>query len=142
MQNIGNWMIGRTYLTHLEVDMRQFPEVPGFPAWDHVGTHHIPLARLYWNMFHATTPGELQFHDAPDFSGLLYLEQGKPPIAFQGDIGQVSLSTFAIDVLPQMHKGDLWISIIDERHHVLIEFLEDIGALIHGGVTRALGLDT
>lgn len=144
MQSVGNWLIGRAYVTLIEGDLRAFPEYPGF-QWQHTGSSHEPLGRLFWNMFHATFEGELFFHDSPDFSGSMHFEADEDgparTVSFSGDIGQVSASTFAIDVLPQMEKGDLWISVFDERHHLIMEVLDDIGANLRKRLEKLYGLE-
>ena len=139
LKTIGSWLINRTCATYIECDLKQFPVHPGF-QWEHVGNHE-PLGQLYWNAFHNMFIGEIHFQDAPDFSGRIYFEErGSKPVHFEGDIGQVSASTFALDVLPTMHKDDIWISILDERHHLILEFLDDLTTLISKHMEKQYGL--
>ncbi|MFL5692845.1 MAG: hypothetical protein ACJ795_13660 [Ktedonobacteraceae bacterium] len=74
--------------------------------------------------------GHATFHDMPDFSGTITLDDPKREAAFWGDIGKVSASTFCLEILPRVSEGDLWISVVSEDTHIVVEFLEDIGILI------------
>ncbi len=139
LEVIGGWLIGKSAYTIIRDNLRKYPERNDFPEWEHVGNHK-PLAKLYWNMFHATSQGTLTFHDMPDFSGKISLDDAKREATFWGDIGQVSASVFGAEVLPQMHKGDLWISVINIDTQIVLEFLEDIGMLIHEDLANKLGL--
>lgn len=141
MQTIGNWLIGRTAYTIIRDDLRKYPERDDFPQWEHVGNHK-PLAKLYWNMFYATSQGTLTFHDMPDFSGTITLDDPKREAAFWGDIGKVSASTFCLEVLPRVSEGDLWISVVSEDTHIVVEFLEDVGILIHNHLATMMGIGT
>ncbi len=113
LEVIGNWLIGNTVYTVIREDMRKCPDLNDFPRWGHVG-HHRSLGKRYWNMFHALFQGTLTFHHMPDFSGTIIFDDPKQEVAFWGDIGHVSASTFGVDVLPHVHKGDLWISLVSE----------------------------
>ncbi len=139
LEVIGGWLIGKAAYTIIHADLHAYPERNDFPQWEHIGNHK-PLAKLYWNMFHATFQGTLTFHDMPDFSGKIILDDPKREATFWGDIGQVSASVFGVEVLPQMHKGDLWISVISMDTQIVLEFLEDVGMLIHDRVANILGI--
>jgi hypothetical protein len=89
-------------------------------------------------MFHAQFQGTLLFHDMPDFSGTMIFDDPEYQVSFWGDIGQVSASTFGIDVLPHVQKGDLWISVVNHDTHIIVEFLEDIGRLLHERIAALL----
>jgi hypothetical protein len=47
-----------------------------------------------------------------------------------GDIGQVSVSTFVLEVLPRLRKHDLWVSVLNDRRQVILEPLVDLHDLI------------
>ena len=76
----------------------------------------------------------------PDFSGTIIFDDPKQEVSFWGDIGRVSASTFGVDVLPHVHKGDLWISVVSEEIHIVLDFIDDVGSLIHEHVAKRLGL--
>jgi hypothetical protein len=139
LEVIGKWLIGNAAYTIIHDDLRKYPERNDFPRWEHVGNHK-PIAKLFWNMFHVKFQGTLAFHDMPDFSGTFILDDPKREAVFWGDIGQVSASVFGIEVLPNMHTGDLWISLISEDIQILVEFVEDVGRLIHDHVRNQLDL--
>ncbi len=139
LQAVCTSLVGKTYYSIFECDMTQFPNRDDFPAWHHAGNHHV-LARQYWNMFHALFRGQLQFHDSPDFSGTFLDEESGEIARFQGDIGKVAVSTFCLDVLPQMNRGDLWISVVSPQTHITIEFLEDVGRKQAAAVATRFGL--
>jgi hypothetical protein len=140
LEVIGGWLIGNSAYTIIHDDLRKYPERNDFPKWEHVGNHK-PLAKLYWNMFYATSQGTLTFHDMPDFSGKIILEDAKGEATFWGDIGQVSASVFGAEVLPQMHKGDLWISVVNKDTQIILEFLEDIGMLFGEYLANKFGIE-
>lgn len=131
LEYIGNCLIGMAGYTIIRDDLRIYPDRDDFPHWKHVGKTHRPLGKLFWNMFHAQFQGTLLFHDMPDFSGTMIFDDSKDQVSFWGDIGQVSASTFGIDVLPHVKKGDLWITVVNHDIHIVVEFLEDIGRLLH-----------
>jgi hypothetical protein len=139
MQAISGLMVGRTFYSIFQCDLRQFPKRADFPVWHHAG-NHLSLARLYWNAFHELFQGQLQFHDSPDFSGTFFDEESSEVVRFQGDIGQIAASTFCLDVLPHMKKGDLWISVVSAQRHIVIEFLDDIGKKLAASVATRFGL--
>ena len=124
---VSPWLIGNVMYTVIQEDMRVYPQRNDFPEWEHVGNHKY-MAKLYWNMFYAKFDGTLLFHDAPDFSGLLKFDNGE--VNFYGDIGQVSVSAFGVDVLPKLNRGDLWISIASEQQHTILEFMCDVGSTL------------
>ncbi len=126
---ISSWFIWRAMYTGVKGDLCQAPDRDDWPGWKHVGRHE-QLGRLYWNYFHWVEMGTLSFHDEPDFSGTLDLEnEGQRRQAkFWGDIGKVSAVTFA-HVQKQMNKHDLWISIPAYDCQVIIEAADDIQAL-------------
>ncbi len=64
--------------------------------------------------------GEIKFSDSPDFEGTLF--KNTP---FLGDIGQVSISTFIFSML-QLNIGNLWISVPDAYHQVILEPLVNL----------------
>lgn len=140
LEFIGDCLINRSAYTIIHEDMRIYPNRDDFPDWEHVGKTHRPLGKLFWNMFLALYEGRLLFHDMPDFSGIMLFDGPISQVNFMGDIGRVSASTFGIDVLPQMHKGDLWISVVSEDTHIVIEFLEDIGRILSERVSKVLGI--
>lgn len=131
LEFIGNCLIGKAAYSIIREDLRMYPDRDDFPQWEHVGKTHRPLGKLYWNMFHAQFQGTLLFHDMPDFSGTMIFDDPEYHASFWGDIGQVSASTFGIEVLPHVQKRDLWISVVSHDTHVIVEFLEDIGRLLH-----------
>jgi hypothetical protein len=118
LEVIGNWLIGNTVYTVIREDMRKYPDRNDFPRWGHVGNHRS-LGKRYWNMFHALFQGTLTFHDMPDFSGTIIFDDPKQEVAFW---------------------GDLWISLVSEGTHIVLEFIEDVGLLILEHVAKRLGL--
>ena len=139
IQAVSTALVGKTFYSIFDCDMTQFPERDDFPTWHHAGNHHV-LARQYWNMFHALFHGQLQFHDSPDFSGTFVDEESGEVSRFQGDIGKVAVSMFCLDVLPQMKKGDLWISLVSSHTHTIVEFLEDVGRKQAAAIATRFGL--
>ena len=110
---VSSWFIWRAMYTVVTCDLRQAPDRADWPGWKHVGRHE-EIGRLYWNYFHWAGMGTISFHDEPDFSGTLDLEDeaGQPRSAkFWGDVGKVSAVTFA-HVQKRMNKGDIWISLL------------------------------
>jgi hypothetical protein len=138
LEYIGNCLINTSAYTIVHEDMRAYPDRDDFPDWEHVGKTHRPLGKLYWNMFHALYEGKLIFHDMPDFSGTMFFDSPISQVSFLGDIGRVSASTFGLEVLPNVNRGDLWISVVSYDTHIIIEFLEDIGRFLHAGVSQLL----
>lgn len=124
LQSISSWFVGSAHYTIIEHDLSHAPERDDWPGWDHVGNHE-PLGRLYWNDFHYHRAGKITFSDAPDFYGQFIGKDGKPGAHFYGDIGKISAQAFAI-TQKKMRAHDLWISVIDTHHQVLIESLLDI----------------
>jgi hypothetical protein len=139
MNTIGNWLTKNAVYTIYRCDMRQYPDRSDFPGWNHVGNHQ-ELGQLYWNMFHASFKGTLEFSDMPDFSGTIQFDDLDKPVSLFGDIGRVSASTFGVDVLPHLSTHDLWLSILDEHTHVLLEVTADIGKLLHELIVEQLGI--
>jgi hypothetical protein len=92
MNAIGNWLTKNAVYTIYRCDMRKSPERSDFPGWNH-GGNHLQLGRLYWNMFHASFKGTLEFSDMPDFSGTIQFDDLDKPVSLFGDIGRVSAST-------------------------------------------------
>jgi hypothetical protein len=138
LECIGDCLMYRSAYTIVHEDMRKYPDRDDFPDWEHVGKTHKPLGKLFWNMFHALYKGDLLFHDMPDFSGTMIFDGPISQVNFMGDIGRVSASTFALEVLHYVHKGDLWISVVSEDTHIVIEFLEDIGMMINEHIAKVL----
>jgi hypothetical protein len=123
MRAISPWLIGNTY-TVIHHDMRMEPVRDDFPGWNHAGNHER-MGRLFWNYFHRRFKGNLNFCDMPDFSGNITFDECK--VNFQGDVGRVSASAFAMEVLPQLHEYDLWITMMGEDTHLIMECQYDIG---------------
>lgn len=114
----ASWLVGRVAYTIVEVDMHGLPDIVDFPSdWTHEGAHE-PIAIAYWNWWHLINTGRLVMSDEPDFWG--ELTTGGMDKRFWGDIGQVSASTFA-HVVKGLHKGDIWISIPDDQHQIILE---------------------
>ena len=139
MNTAKNWMVGTMSYTILQIDMSKYPQRNDWPGWNHVGSHEH-LGKMYWNCFFANDDGNgtLKFSDSPDFEGTL-LDEGIER-KFYGDIGQVSASTFIIEVLPRMHKGDLWISIPNERTQIILECLVDLDSIIGDKLEEMCGI--
>jgi hypothetical protein len=139
MNTAKYWMVGRMSYTVLNIDMSKYPQRADWPGWRHAGNHE-PLGRAYWNCFFANNcGGTLEFSDSPDFKGTFYSEDGIKR-RFYGDIGMVSASTFLVDVLPHMHKEDLWITIPSDSIQVVIEVLYDIESLVKGTLEEMFGI--
>jgi hypothetical protein len=124
MTVIDRWMSKRVGYTLVKVDMQEFPVRDGFPEWAHTGSPHDAVGRMFYNTFHATQKGELTFTDSPDLEGTIFME-GYRNVPFLGDIGQVSLSTFIFSML-RLNAGDLWISVPDAYHQVILEPLANL----------------
>lgn len=140
METAGNLLIGNFKYTIVEIDMSKYPERSDWPGWSHVGNHE-PLGRMYWNCFFShKNRGTLKFSDLPDFDGTLYDPRLGRDIAFYGDIGMVSASTFLMDVVPRMHHGDLWISVPNENTQIILEALCDIGIIIRTMIVANMGI--
>jgi hypothetical protein len=140
IQTVASWVIDMTVYSVMETDLSRYPTRDDFPGWNHVG-HHEELGHLYWNFFFASFSRRsptLQFGDAPDFHGS-YLENEQRRREIYGDIGQISVSAFAQEVLPQLRKHDLWVSVLDEHRQAIIEPLVDSQALIHHHLAEAWG---
>jgi len=126
MNAVAPWLIGNTY-TIIHHNMRMEPVRDDFPGWQHAGTHEH-MGKLFWNYFHHRFQGEIAFHDMPDFSGNIIFKDYK--VNFLGDVGRVSVSTFALNVLPKLREYDLWITMISEDTHLIMECQYDIGAVL------------
>lgn len=138
IQAVSSMLVGRASYTVIDHDLRMYPDRNDFPTWQHAGDHY-DLGRLYWNMFHATYVGELRFSDMPDFSGTLTTTAGVIQNIY-GDIGVVSVSSFAVEALVRMNTGDIWVSVLDEKTQVILEATEDIGSLYAGALTKMFGI--
>lgn len=99
------------------------PKRNDFPKWRHNGGH-VSKARNFWNYFYHKHPDcELFMRDAPDFFGTI------GDNIFYGDIGQVSVRSFAFSI-KHLRKGDLWISVLDDgSRQIIIEPLADVPLL-------------
>jgi len=109
--------------TIIEHDTTLYPNDPEWPNWKHnsdsSGWHEI-IGHCYWNFFKSTKRvGTLAFHDSPDFSGTLVQDDGIHK--FYGDIGQVGAFTWLFDVYPSLNPGDLWVSLPDAQHQIILE---------------------
>jgi len=124
LQTISSWFLLGAAYTIIQQDLTEFPDRDDWPGWRHAGRHDR-LGRLYWNAFYGSDMGTITFADEPDFSGTLVFPRYKRH--FWGDIGKVSAQCFAM-TQKCMRKGDLWISVLDERTQVIIEADYDIAA--------------
>ncbi len=117
MDTIASWFVGRAVYSIVDVGDGFYtaPERTDFPDWKHVG-NHVKVGKQYWNWFHQCSGAdeELHFSDSPDFWGRLGSN------SFWGDIGRVSASALAF-TQKQMGEHDLWISILDTSHQLVIE---------------------
>jgi len=127
LRTISSWFVRNAGYTLAREDLTAFPERDDWPGWKHAGRHER-LGRLYWNAFHASEMGMITFSDEPDFHGTLILGDGYES-HFWGDVGKVSAQCFAM-TQKCMRKGDLWISVLDERTQVIIEACSDIAAAV------------
>lgn len=118
MDLVENWLAHKAAYTVVRMEMKGYPVRTDWPGWEHAGCH-APLGRLFWNAFHATQIGKLEFSDAPDFSGK-FLSPDGVVTAFTGDIGKVAVSTFIFTML-QLNTSDLWISVPDAHTQVIIQ---------------------
>lgn len=134
----ASWMVGRMGYTIIDIDMKSYPQRSDWPDWSHVGSHEY-LGKLFWNCFFAAHNGTLEFSDMPDFSGTLITDDGATHNIF-GDIGQISASTFVIEVLPHMHEGDLFIGVPNEHTQIVLEAGVDFSELIHTQLAEAFGI--
>lgn len=121
IRTISSWVIGRAGYTIIEDDLHAYPERTDWPGWEHPGNHER-LGRLYWNSFYAAQTGVLRFSDAPDFYGTIETQNGVQQI--WGDIGKVSAQAFAM-TQKKMRVNDIWVSVLDDTHQVVIESLAD-----------------
>jgi hypothetical protein len=117
LKTISSWLVNRAHYTITQVNIREAPRRDDFPGWNHIGNHE-QMGRWYWNWFHVNHEGTLRFSDAPDFWGTF--RDDDSPANFYGDIGRVSAQAFAIQ-LKKMHRGDIWISVLDSETQVIIE---------------------
>jgi hypothetical protein len=117
----AKWLTNTTMYTIIDIDLTQFSKRDDWPGWRHTG-RHVPVGQLYWDFFQEQfrdDSPELSFSDMPDFTGS-FLHGGKRRYVY-GDIGEVSVSTFIIDVIPQMEAHDLWVSVLSEHRQVILE---------------------
>jgi hypothetical protein len=142
MKVAEKWMVGRMRYTILEIDMSKYSQRNDWPGWKHTG-HHEPLGRMYWNCFFANDNGHgvLEFSDSPDFAGTFCSSKSEKETRFYGDIGQVSASTFLIDVLPRMDESDLWVTVLNKNTQVILEPLCDIGDMMKKSMLDFLGIE-
>jgi hypothetical protein len=127
---VANWLINTTVYSLVEIDLTRYPLCGDFPAWTHAGEHE-QIGRLYWSFFfsaYGKRSPHLQFSDAPDFRGS-YLDNEQVRRNIYGDIGQISVSAFVENVLPNLRLHDLWISVLDSYSQVIVEPLVDLQAL-------------
>ena len=61
-------------------------------------------------------------------------------VLLMGDIGKVSASTFALEVIPYMNTHDIWVSIQGEERQVLIEFTADVGNYLRQMMVQHFGI--
>lgn len=121
---VDRWLAKRVGYTRARIDMKRFPERSDFPEWEHLGTPHKRLGQLFWNAFRAMEIGELKLADSPDLEGMLFMD-GYRNVPFLGDIGEVSASTFIFSML-RLNAGDLWISVPDAFHQIILEPLVNL----------------
>jgi len=127
IQATSNLLVNTTAYTVVEIDLKAFPVRDDWSEWGHIGNHE-GLGKLYWNFFFYEFEGyssQLRFADMPDFTGSFIDKEGKEHTIY-GDVGQVSVSTFAVDVLPRLRCNDLWVSVLDERRQIILEPFIDI----------------
>lgn len=139
---ISAFLSNHATYTLIEDDLTVYPVRDDWPNWVHAGNgSHERLGRLYWNMFYACFGGEgtLIMGDMPDFQGTLAFP-GTQPVKFFGDIGQVSASTFVLDVLPKFTFHDLWITVFDEKHHLILEIQGDIQRVLSERMEEVFGI--
>lgn len=131
LKTITSWFKGRAQYSIVEYDLTIAPNRNDWPEWNHIGNHER-MGRLYWNTFKGREiEGEtLVFSDAPDFYGKMVAFEGcsRKFVDFWGDIGRVSAQAFAI-TQKSMRAHDIWISLPDEKHQIIIEVQSDIKAL-------------
>lgn len=143
IQILNTWLVGHAKYTLIEEDLTMYPIRSDFPNWTHQGNgSHEHIARLYWNMFHErfTSLGDtLILQDSPDFQGTIANSNNGKTYQFWGDIGQVSVSAFVADVLPNFNAGNLWITLYDEKTQLVIEGLANIGQAIQEHIIKVLG---
>jgi hypothetical protein len=142
MRAISNWTIGLFAYTVIEVPLKQYPVRTDWPGWNHVGSHEL-LGELFWNMFYyRADPGnKLSFSDMPDFHGEFAPDESGHIARFYGDIGQISASTFLVDVVRQIRAHDLWISVHGDDRQVILEAQRNIGELMGKRIEEAYGMD-
>lgn len=125
IESVGSRFVNGFNFMVVEMDLREFPKRDDFPKWNHIGNHEI-YGRLYWNHFHYTFEGDLQFDDAPDFSGTIFYKDRIPSeYRFWGDIGQVSPITF-LETWRFLAPHTLWISVLNEDTQVIIQPLVEV----------------
>ncbi|HEX2614877.1 MAG TPA: hypothetical protein VHL10_05240 [Nitrososphaera sp.] len=142
IETVASWLVGTTAYTVAEIDLSRYPTRSDWPGWNHRG-YHEPIGKLYWNFFFAQFEkqgGKLCFSDAPDFAGSFIDTEGVERRVF-GDVGEVSVSTFVLDVLPHLRDQDLWISVLDEHHQVILEPLINLQEEIARTKEKLFGLD-
>jgi hypothetical protein len=130
LKAVNQWLIGRAFYTILQLKLDLIPEQPNCPKWSHSGSH-VGASRWLWNWFHSAYKGELQFSDEPDFFGYFELPGGGRA-RFTGDIGVTAPHTFLF-AWTALTTNDVWISLRDNDHLVIIEAAIDI----RGAVSRA-----
>ena len=108
------------YSVYKVSDFLNAPERQDFPEWDHVGDHHTVVAKRFWNWFRWKFPAyKLTMADEPDFTAYKEEPAGGAHFIF-GDIGQVSVSAFAL-AQKRMMAGSMWISVLGRGDtHVVI----------------------
>lgn len=137
-QNMPKWLISCWY-TIIGYDLRNEPLREGF-KWGHQGDAHHSTGHQYWSFFKRVFPdGEIEFADAPDFSG--YFVTNGVRHEFMGDIDTISASAFFLDVVPRLNKGDLWITVHEQRQ-IIIEASYDINDVLHSRIEVLLEIDT
>jgi hypothetical protein len=119
MERVGTFLMSaHASYAICKIRLSDFPERDDWTGWRHVGMHE-QTGKLYWNFFRATQQGELAFSDEPDFYGNLFPPYVHQVTPFWGDIGVVSVSTFA-HALSQMQRGhNLWISVEEDVQTVI-----------------------
>lgn len=143
IQAICPWLVGNAGYSILPVDLEKSPQRADWPGWTHVGNHES-LGKLYWNWFfdHVGDRGTLHFVDEPDFYGTIKDPETEEIVTFQGDIGQVAASTFALEVLPSFNRDCWWVSVLNARRVIVIMPQSDIGLLLQKHIADHLGLST
>lgn len=123
IRGLGAIVRGHFAATLVSYDLRQEPERSDFPQdWEHQGSSHNALARVFWNFYRNHQMGEIALSDKPDFGGTFV--HGEQTVDVWGDFGQVSPISFLLTIW-SMKKGDLWVSVPDEQHQVILECVED-----------------